>query len=95
MPRQTIRRSGKNLGRTQILVLNLLSLHNDLSASELEYHWPSLTRSSAHSALMRLGDRALVDVANWSPDKGRTYKLTEAGRAVAAELVPLDDEEGC
>ncbi len=79
----------KNLGRTQQLVLHLIAAHSQApSIRDLAYDWPSLTESAARSAVNRLGDRRLVDVAGFHAGTNtRTYKLTALGRQVEVELV--------
>lgn len=80
-----------NLGRTQILVLRLLA-SGSKSVRHLAYDWPGLTESAARGAVMRLADRALVDVAGWDDYNGRTYFLTERGRAVEAALSVIEND---
>jgi DNA-binding HxlR family transcriptional regulator len=79
------KRGAAGLGRTQKLVLRLLA-SGSKSARHLAYDWPGLTESAAHSAVRRLGDRGLVDVAGWDNRDGRTYCLTERGAAVERSL---------
>jgi DNA-binding HxlR family transcriptional regulator len=73
------------LGRTQILVLRLLA-DNAKSARHLSYDWPGLTESAARSAVSRLADRGLVDMAGWDVRDGRTYCLTARGAEVERGL---------
>lgn len=73
------------LGRTQILVLRLLASGGAKSVRHLAYDWPGLSESAARGAVMRLGDRSLVDVAGWDGES-RTYTLTERGREVELAL---------
>lgn len=89
------RSPASNLGRTQKLVLRLFATTGEnLSARQLEYHWPSLTESAAAGAIQRLGRRSLVDVAGWEdPSNRRTYRLTEKGWAVANVLDDIEEED--
>lgn len=87
------KRGAVGLGRTQRLVLSILASQGPCSARELEYHWPTLTESSAGSALRRLGDRGLVDAAGWNYSNQRTYGLTEQGYEVEAGLNTEYDED--
>lgn len=86
----------KGLGHSQVLILRLLASIGEASAAELERNWPGLTESAARNAVLRLGDRGLVDLAGWDWDGAgrghgqRTYSLTERGREVEAKLL----EEG-
>lgn len=80
------------LGRTQKLVLRLLA-DGSKSARHLAYDWPSLTESAARSAVHRLGERSLVDVAGWDSRDGRTYCLTDRGREVEQALNTDGDED--
>jgi DNA-binding PadR family transcriptional regulator len=89
------RNPAANLGRTQKLVLRLLA-DRPKSIQHLGYDWPGLTESAAYSAVMRLADRGLVDVAGWDDYDRRTYRLTEKGAEVEAGLnvsVETDEEE--
>lgn len=79
------RRGGVGLGRTQVLVLRLLA-SGPKSVRTLSYDWPDLTESAARSAVNRLGDRGLVDMAGWDRNDGRTFCLTARGREVEAAL---------
>lgn len=82
------------LGRSQKLVLNLLAINAEQTVRDLARNWPTLTESSARSAVNRLGDRGLVDFAGWSPYRdARTFSLTDRGRAVADTLVPPDEDD--
>lgn len=77
----------ESLGRTQVLVLQLLA-GGAKSVRELAYHWPSLTESSARSALERLGDKRLVDVAGFeSGTTRRQFCLTARGADVERRLL--------
>jgi DNA-binding HxlR family transcriptional regulator len=76
--------TGKSLGRTGILVLRLLA-DGEKDCRHLEYDWPGLTESAARSAIGRLADRGLVDVAGWKEGR-RTYCLTPHGRQIEAAL---------
>lgn len=81
-------RDNAGIGRSQKLVLHLLALGSgEKSVRQLSYDWPDLTESAARGAVMRLGDRSLVDVAGWE-DNRRTYKLTERGWEVVGEIEP-------
>ena len=77
------------LGRTQKLVLHLIAQHSQApTIRDLSYDWPGLTESAARSAVDRLADRRLIDVAGFAAaDNARTYKLTERGRAIELALV--------
>jgi DNA-binding HxlR family transcriptional regulator len=87
----TKQRDVGGLGRTQKLVLQLLASNGSLSARELEYHWPTLTESSAYSAVMRLADRGLVDVAGWDQyGRNRSYCLTERGGVAERQVSEVD-----
>jgi predicted ArsR family transcriptional regulator len=93
LPSRRRRRGAVGLGHTQKLVLNLLAITTNQSARDLSYNWPSLTESAARSAVARLGDRGLVDMAGWTPTRdARTYCLTAKGQEVADALVDMDPE---
>jgi DNA-binding HxlR family transcriptional regulator len=82
----TAHNSSKGLGRTQILVLNLLAAGGPKSARDLERDWPSMTPDKAYSALASLGNRGLVDAAGFD-GRARTYCLTAKGAAVERKLL--------
>jgi hypothetical protein len=81
---QSVISTGGRLGRTQVLVLRLLA-GGEKDCRHLEYDWPGLTESAARSAIGRLGDRGLVDVAGWKEGR-RTFCLTSRGRQIEAAL---------
>jgi DNA-binding MarR family transcriptional regulator len=84
------------LGRTQQTVLHLLASVGACSASELERHWPSLTYSSALSAVNRLAGRGLVDLGPGEFVRGRfvrSYVLTPLGVQAEQTLLPLDEDD--
>lgn len=81
------------LGRTQKLVLALLA-EQSKSAQRLAYDHPALTESSARSAVMRLAQRGLADMAGWDDSDRRTYCLTDKGRALERSLnIDIEDDE--
>lgn len=75
------------LGRTQKIVLMLLA-NGSRSAQHMAYDHPALTESSARSAVMRLAQRGLADLAGWDDSEHRTYTLTEKGRELEASPDP-------
>ncbi len=82
----------KRLGRTQGLVLQLLALRDrPPTIRDLATDWPGLTEASVRSAVNRLGDRGLVDVAGFDAiaTNARTYTLTADGRRAEMALTDL------
>jgi DNA-binding PadR family transcriptional regulator len=75
----------KNLGRTQKLVLLLLA-EEAKDCRRLAYDWPNLSESAAYSAVQRLAERGLVDMAGWKENR-RTYCLTRRGQEVEQTLL--------
>lgn len=100
MPREVnaerIAQAAKGLGRTQVLVLQLLA-NGAKTCRTLGYDWPSLTEESARSTVDRLGGRGLVDAVRFEPGSGaREFGLTELGEGVeraVSQLDPLDEED--
>lgn len=76
-------------------MLRLLSLGSrPKSIRDLAYDWPGLSESAARGAINRLGDRGLVDAADFDPIyDARRYSLTAKGERAVAALDPDPDFE--
>lgn len=85
----------ETLGRTQLLVMQVLSLaHRPKGVRQIANDWPGLTESSVAGALARLADRGLVDRS--SPHGFYVWSLTAMGGAVLREVERrrgYDDED--
>lgn len=90
LPTKKHKEPGQGLGRTQVLVLQLLAL-SDKSVRTLASDGFGLSESSVRGALERLGRRGLVD-RKFSHDV-LEYHLTRQGAEVEQTLSGLDDEE--
>lgn len=84
----------RQVGPTQLVILQLLCQHRMLSVAQMCYHWPSLRHSMAKRAVDRLGDRNLIDVAGFDDKGRRTFKITDRGRALERSSNPSDDGPG-
>ena len=80
------------IGRTQKQVLASLSVCRSASVRTLSRDWPGLTESSVRSAVMRLGQRSLVDVAGWDDYGCRTYALTDKGALIEHDINVGDED---